>query len=90
MLAALRRSPTLRRAQSLYEAILGRLTPVLPRLSATLLEPAIATIMDKDEIQLPDAMTTAEASGAAAWCARDADRGQAQAGCCRQCASTKN
>lgn len=45
----------------LYQAILGRITPVLPRLSATLLEPAIATVMDKDEIQLPDAMTTAEA-----------------------------
>jgi len=45
----------------LYEAILGRITPVLPRLSATLLEPAIATVMDKDEAQLPDAMTTSEA-----------------------------
>jgi bacillithiol biosynthesis cysteine-adding enzyme BshC len=44
----------------LYEAILGRMTPVLPRLSATLLEPAIAAVMDKDEVQLPDAMTTAE------------------------------
>jgi bacillithiol synthase len=45
----------------LYEAILGRITPVLPRLSATLLEPAIAAVMDKDEVQLPDAMTMAEA-----------------------------
>jgi bacillithiol biosynthesis cysteine-adding enzyme BshC len=44
----------------LYDAILGRITPVLPRLSATLLEPAIAAVMDKDEVQLPDAMTTAE------------------------------
>ena len=44
----------------LYEAILGRMTAVLPRLSATLLEPAIAAVMDKDEVQLPDAMTTAE------------------------------
>jgi bacillithiol biosynthesis cysteine-adding enzyme BshC len=44
----------------LYEAILGRITPVLPRLSATLLEPAIAAVMGKDEVQLPDAMTTAE------------------------------
>jgi bacillithiol biosynthesis cysteine-adding enzyme BshC len=44
----------------LYEAILGRTTPVLPRLSATLLEPAIAAVMDKDEVQLPDAMTTPE------------------------------
>jgi bacillithiol synthase len=45
----------------LYQAILGRITPVLPRLSATLLEPAIAAVMDRDEVQLPDAMTTAEA-----------------------------
>jgi bacillithiol biosynthesis cysteine-adding enzyme BshC len=45
----------------MYEAILGRITPVLPRLSATLLEPAIAAVMDKDELQLPDAMTSAEA-----------------------------
>jgi len=45
----------------LYEAILKRITAVLPRLSATLLEPAIATVMDKDEVQLPDAMTTAVA-----------------------------
>ncbi|MBS1798607.1 MAG: bacillithiol biosynthesis cysteine-adding enzyme BshC [Acidobacteria bacterium] len=44
----------------LYQQILGRLTPVLPRLSATLIEPAITTIMEKDEVQLPDAMTTAE------------------------------
>jgi bacillithiol biosynthesis cysteine-adding enzyme BshC len=44
----------------LFEAILGGITPVLPRLSATLLEPAIAAVMDKDEVQLPDAMTTAE------------------------------
>jgi bacillithiol synthase len=44
----------------LYEAMLGRITPVLPRLSATLLEPSIAAVMDKDEVQLPDALTTAE------------------------------
>ncbi|QNI37920.1 bacillithiol biosynthesis cysteine-adding enzyme BshC [Edaphobacter albus] len=43
----------------LYREILGRLTPVLPRLSATLIEPAIAKVMEKDEVQLPDAMTTA-------------------------------
>jgi bacillithiol synthase len=47
----------------LYEAIFGpaHITPVLPRLSATLLEPPIAAIMDKDEVQLPDALTTPEA-----------------------------
>ena len=35
-----------------YEKILGRVTPVLPRLSATLLEPAIAQIMATHEISL--------------------------------------
>jgi bacillithiol synthase len=46
----------------LYEAVfgMGRITPVLPRLSGTLLEPSIAAVMDKDEVQLPDAMTTAD------------------------------
>ena len=44
----------------LYRDILGRITPVLPRLSATLIEPAIDSVMQKDELQLPDAMTTAE------------------------------
>ena len=43
-----------------YEAVLGRVTPVLPRLSATLIEPAIAAVMDKDEVELPQAMTSAE------------------------------
>ncbi len=47
----------------LYEAIfgVGQITPVLPRLSATLLEPSIAAIVDRHEVQLPDAMTTPEA-----------------------------
>jgi bacillithiol biosynthesis cysteine-adding enzyme BshC len=40
----------------LYQTILGRITPVLPRLSATLLEPAIATVMAQHEVSLPDAM----------------------------------
>jgi bacillithiol biosynthesis cysteine-adding enzyme BshC len=45
----------------LYEKILGRLTPVLPRLSATLIEPAIGQVMAQHEVSLPDAMTTADA-----------------------------
>jgi len=45
----------------LYERILGRITPVLPRLSATLIEPAIAAVMAQHELSLPDAMTTSEA-----------------------------
>ena len=38
----------------LYRGILGRVTPVLPRFSATVIEPAIATIMAKDELTLED------------------------------------
>src|SRR6202012_3095239 len=35
-----------------YEAGLGRVTAVLPRLSATLIEPAIATVMARHEVSL--------------------------------------
>jgi bacillithiol biosynthesis cysteine-adding enzyme BshC len=38
----------------LYEAILGRVTAVLPRFSSTILEPAIAAVMAKDEVSLRD------------------------------------
>jgi bacillithiol biosynthesis cysteine-adding enzyme BshC len=41
-------------SEVLYREIAGRMTPVLPRLSATLIEPAIATIMAKDEVSLED------------------------------------
>ena len=41
-------------SEVLYRNILGRLTPVLPRFTATLLEPAIAAIMTKDEVSLED------------------------------------
>lgn len=44
----------------LYERILGRITPVLPRLSATLIEPGIGAVMARHEVSLPDALTTAE------------------------------
>jgi bacillithiol biosynthesis cysteine-adding enzyme BshC len=44
----------------LYRAILGRMTPVLPRLSGTLLEPAMAKLLETYGMHLPDAMTTAE------------------------------
>jgi bacillithiol biosynthesis cysteine-adding enzyme BshC len=40
--------------QVLYQAILGRTTPVLPRLSATLIEPAIAKILDQYQLSLED------------------------------------
>lgn len=39
-------------SEVLYRNILGRLTPILPRFTATLIEPAIATIMTKDEVSL--------------------------------------
>jgi bacillithiol synthase len=41
-------------SQVLYQAILGRTTPVLPRLSATLIEPSIATVMEQHELSLSD------------------------------------
>ncbi|HEU5341222.1 bacillithiol biosynthesis cysteine-adding enzyme BshC [Edaphobacter sp.] len=47
-------------SSAVYQAILGRVTPILPRLSATLIEPAVAAVMDKDEVALPAAFTTAD------------------------------
>lgn len=44
-------------SEVLYRNILGRLTPILPRFSATLIEPAIAAIMAKDEVSLDDIFT---------------------------------
>lgn len=43
-------------SQVLYEAILGRTTPVLPRLSATLIEPAAAKILAQRKLSLQDVM----------------------------------
>jgi bacillithiol biosynthesis cysteine-adding enzyme BshC len=37
-----------------YEKLLGRITPVLPRLSATLIEPRIERLLTKYEIDLPE------------------------------------
>lgn len=45
-------------SQVLYQRLLGRMTPVLPRLSATLLEPAVATLMARHQLSLPDAFNT--------------------------------
>jgi bacillithiol biosynthesis cysteine-adding enzyme BshC len=36
-----------------YEQLLGRVTPVLPRLSATLVDPALAKLMSTHEIEMP-------------------------------------
>jgi bacillithiol synthase len=41
-------------SQLVYEKILGRVTPILPRLSATLIEPAIAEVLAQHEIALAD------------------------------------
>ncbi len=41
-------------SQVVYEKILGRVTPVLPRLSATLIEPAVAEILALHEISVTD------------------------------------
>jgi bacillithiol biosynthesis cysteine-adding enzyme BshC len=40
----------------LYQHILGRITPILPRLSATLIEPEIATVLDAHEVSLGDVL----------------------------------
>ena len=37
----------------IYGKVLGRVTPVLPRLSATLVEPALAKVLSSHEIQFP-------------------------------------
>jgi len=42
-------------SQVLYAAILGHTTAVQARLTATLIEPAIATVMAKHEVELPQA-----------------------------------
>jgi bacillithiol biosynthesis cysteine-adding enzyme BshC len=41
-------------AAVVYEALLGRVTPVVPRFSATLVEPRLATLLDRYDIKLPD------------------------------------
>jgi bacillithiol biosynthesis cysteine-adding enzyme BshC len=40
----------------LYEKLLRRVTPILPRLSATVIEPAIGEVMASHEVSLPDVM----------------------------------
>ncbi len=37
-----------------YEKLLGRVTPVLPRLSATLIEPRVERLLEKYDIKLPE------------------------------------
>ena len=37
-----------------YEKLLGRITPILPRMSATLIEPRIERLLNKYEVELPE------------------------------------
>jgi bacillithiol biosynthesis cysteine-adding enzyme BshC len=48
-----------------YEQALGRVTPVLPRLSATLIEPAIATVLQQHEVDLTQVFEAKTAEGLA-------------------------
>jgi bacillithiol synthase len=48
-------------SEVLYRNVLDRATAVLPRLSATLIEPKIATVMDRHEVRLPDVLTAGDA-----------------------------
>ncbi len=41
-------------AEVLYEKLLGRATPILPRMSATLIEPRIERLLNKYEVELPE------------------------------------
>jgi len=41
-------------AAVLYEKLLGRITPILPRMSATLIEPRIERLLLKYEVELPE------------------------------------
>ena len=43
-----------------YEAVLGRVTPVQARFSATLVEPAMAKVLDQHELRVMGVMTTRE------------------------------
>ncbi|QNI33327.1 bacillithiol biosynthesis cysteine-adding enzyme BshC [Alloacidobacterium dinghuense] len=45
-------------SQVVYEKILGRVTPILPRLSATLIEPAIAEVLAGHEVALNELLST--------------------------------
>jgi len=48
-----------------YEQALGRVTPVLPRLSATLVEPAIAAVMQQHQVELAQVFEAKTAEGLA-------------------------
>jgi uncharacterized protein YllA (UPF0747 family) len=41
-------------AAVVYQKLLGRVTPILPRMSATLIEPRIERLLNKYEVELPE------------------------------------
>ncbi len=47
-------------AGAVYEALLGRVTPIVPRFSATLIEPKMQRLLEKHKIGLTDAFDGAE------------------------------
>ncbi|MEO6828827.1 MAG: bacillithiol biosynthesis cysteine-adding enzyme BshC [Acidobacteriaceae bacterium] len=47
--------------QVVYQHILGRSTPILPRLSATLVDPRLTRILDQHQLSLTDVFTTSDA-----------------------------
>lgn len=48
-------------SQVVYQRILGRTTAILPRFSATLIEPHLARMMQQYQLTLPDVFTSSEA-----------------------------
>jgi bacillithiol biosynthesis cysteine-adding enzyme BshC len=47
-------------SEVVYRAVLGEVTPVLARFSATLVEPAIGAVLDQHELRVPGVFTTVE------------------------------
>lgn len=50
-------------SQVLYERLLGRVTPILPRLSATLIEPSIGTVLARHEVTLAQVIADGSTGG---------------------------
>jgi bacillithiol synthase len=48
-------------AGAVYELLLGRVTPMIPRFSATIVEPKIQRLLEKHRINVPDAFGGSEA-----------------------------
>ena len=47
-------------SEVVYKAVLGEVTPVMARFSATLIEPAIANVLDQHELRVPGVFGTVE------------------------------